>query len=715
MVRSIWNGEPAYRRIAMAVTLAGACVAAAAPVPALAGGGGQTVQHSKALTLSGAPSTMTPLVSSGGRDYLVASIGGTPWLLSDAGGAWKAYNTGITDYVSGEGEGHDALAVARAIPFIAYVDTSNGLKLAFARSGLGGPFSTTVIVPAAAGKSCGPGVNPTAPAVAVVGGTLAVAFEAAPQCNASGSTHGQDVYVAATSLQALAAGESPPRWHVAAVTAGYAQDGYFPALAADGDALDLAYQGSNGTIYFVAGRPRGTGFAWPAQPGVVVSLGTDRKMDRPKMTLAAADHVDVLALYAGGNTSDVWAATNASGRWTSGKLAAQRAIGDRRPAAALGACGPAVVFEAPPNNAAGNHVVLATFAGGAWRSRTAGTVQASDDAMWPALAATPRGMDLTYLNDNSGSPTLFAIHLACLPTVASILPSGGPAAGGTTVTIRGSGFTGATQVIFGGSVARGNSGSGGPAASFTVVSGSRMTAVSPPGSGTVDVTVVTPAGASAPNPGDRFSYQAATGGGAPSGGAPTSGFGDLGGYGWASGAIRALAKQGIVRGTRPGAFDPGGQVTRVQFAAILQRLFHLPAPSRPVAFSDVPHGYWGYAAVEAASPYFDYYRLPSGSYAFRPDRAFDRQDVATVIVRVLAKSGKLRLVSAATAQGILAKVTDVARIAPALKIYVATAIKEGILSGFPDGSFRPHTALTRAQVAVMLQRLEIRSVTGSGS
>ncbi|MEV0537913.1 IPT/TIG domain-containing protein, partial [Kitasatospora sp. NPDC050463] len=56
----------------------------------------------------------------------------------------------------------------------------------------------------------------------------------------------------------------------------------------------------------------------------------------------------------------------------------------------------------------------------------------------------------------------------------------------TSVTLQGSGFTGATAVKFG-TV---------NATSFTVVSAAQITATAPAGSGTVQVTVTTPAGTS---------------------------------------------------------------------------------------------------------------------------------------------------------------------------------------------------------------------------
>lgn len=80
--------------------------------------------------------------------------------------------------------------------------------------------------------------------------------------------------------------------------------------------------------------------------------------------------------------------------------------------------------------------------------------------------------------------------------VLGLSPNSGPTAGGTTVTLTGSGFTGATTVNFG-SV---------PGTNLIVNSDTQLTVTSPAGSGTVDVTVVTPAGTSAVVLADQFSY-----------------------------------------------------------------------------------------------------------------------------------------------------------------------------------------------------------------
>jgi hypothetical protein len=84
------------------------------------------------------------------------------------------------------------------------------------------------------------------------------------------------------------------------------------------------------------------------------------------------------------------------------------------------------------------------------------------------------------------------------PTVTGISPAFGVTAGGTTVTITGTGFSGATAVNFGNNAVT----------NITVnTAGTSITAVSPAGSnGTVDITVVTASGTSATVNADQFTY-----------------------------------------------------------------------------------------------------------------------------------------------------------------------------------------------------------------
>jgi hypothetical protein len=102
----------------------------------------------------------------------------------------------------------------------------------------------------------------------------------------------------------------------------------------------------------------------------------------------------------------------------------------------------------------------------------------------------------------SAASAVYALHIAPgAPVVNLLTPAGGTIDGGTTLTLTGSGFTGASAVLFG-SVA---------ATSFTVQSDTSITTVAPASRvGAVDITVVTPRGTSAANAATRFTYAPAT-------------------------------------------------------------------------------------------------------------------------------------------------------------------------------------------------------------
>ena len=88
------------------------------------------------------------------------------------------------------------------------------------------------------------------------------------------------------------------------------------------------------------------------------------------------------------------------------------------------------------------------------------------------------------------------------PTVVSLAPGSGPTAGGTPVTMAGTGYKHASGVTFG-SVA---------ATSFEVLSPTLIRAVAPPhAAGTVDVAVSNSAGGSLPTAAGRYAYVAAGG------------------------------------------------------------------------------------------------------------------------------------------------------------------------------------------------------------
>ncbi|QGF23126.1 IPT/TIG domain-containing protein [Raineyella fluvialis] len=122
----------------------------------------------------------------------------------------------------------------------------------------------------------------------------------------------------------------------------------------------------------------------------------------------------------------------------------------------------------------------------------------------PAMK-TAGGIDITVTTPGGTTATTPTdrFTFADVPTLTQVSPAAGPTAGGTTVTITGTGLTGATAVMFG-TVA---------ATNVVVVSDTQLTATSPAmkTAGGIDITVTTPGGTTATTPTDRFTFESACG------------------------------------------------------------------------------------------------------------------------------------------------------------------------------------------------------------
>jgi hypothetical protein len=106
----------------------------------------------------------------------------------------------------------------------------------------------------------------------------------------------------------------------------------------------------------------------------------------------------------------------------------------------------------------------------------------------------------TPLGGNSATGVLAKFTYMAAPAVTLVAPADGPLAGGTAVTITGTGFTGATGVTFGGTAGT----------AFTAVNGTSVTVTTPAGTaGVADVVVSTPGGNSPTDQLAKFTYMAA--------------------------------------------------------------------------------------------------------------------------------------------------------------------------------------------------------------
>jgi alpha-tubulin suppressor-like RCC1 family protein len=147
---------------------------------------------------------------------------------------------------------------------------------------------------------------------------------------------------------------------------------------------------------------------------------------------------------------------------------------------------------------AGRQDSVALLGGGSvmtWGTDTRGTLGNGTSGAASAVPVTVLGIG--KVADIAAGGTHALAFGEPKPTITAVSPQVGPTSGGTTVTLTGAGFTGATSVVFGTTAGTG----------LTVVSDTSATVVAPPGSGTVDIMLTTPSGTTPSSSADRYTYQ----------------------------------------------------------------------------------------------------------------------------------------------------------------------------------------------------------------
>lgn len=170
---------------------------------------------------------------------------------------------------------------------------------------------------------------------------------------------------------------------------------------------------------------------------------------------------------------------------------------------------------------------------------------------------------------------------------------------------------------------------------------------------------------------------------------------------WAKGAIDATLAAGIVTGYPDGTFRPNDDVTRAEFVVMLMKILGLPADvSATQTFTDVPASAW-YAGYldEAASVGI----MTGAGGKANPDQLLSREEAAVLLMRAATYAhltGHL-----GTEPSSPPGFKDEASIGAWAQGAVSQAVLQGLISGYPDGTFKPLGTLTRAEAAALIDRL----------
>ena len=148
---------------------------------------------------------------------------------------------------------------------------------------------------------------------------------------------------------------------------------------------------------------------------------------------------------------------------------------------------------------------------------------------------------------------------------------------------------------------------------------------------------------------------------------------------WAAEDINLLADLGVVTGKPDGTFRPDSQITRAEIVAILVRLYDLNSDDM-VLFDDTKdHWASGYISIAASLGYVNGFDAKH----FGPDDQLTREQHGGHDGENRRASGRyFRRKSGASS-------TDKDRISSWALSAVTSVFQNGVISGYPDGTFRP--------------------------
>lgn len=164
---------------------------------------------------------------------------------------------------------------------------------------------------------------------------------------------------------------------------------------------------------------------------------------------------------------------------------------------------------------------------------------------------------------------------------------------------------------------------------------------------------------------------------------------DINGH-WAEDSIRTLVASGAISGYPDGTFRPNQPISRAEFATIIVKVLGLSSSGTKL-FADT-QGHWGCYTIAAAYEA----GIVSGYDAqrFGPDDPISREQIAVMIARASRLGGT----------GSQLPFADKGAISPWAREYVARAVNHGIIAGYPDNTFRPQYAASRAEAAAIVNR-----------
>ncbi len=176
-------------------------------------------------------------------------------------------------------------------------------------------------------------------------------------------------------------------------------------------------------------------------------------------------------------------------------------------------------------------------------------------------------------------------------------------------------------------------------------------------------------------------------------------FTDLGDYAWASEAIESLYAGGVLNEKGEGLYAPGTNITRGDFAMFLVNTLGITAEGTADNFSDVdPEAEYAEAVVIGKAAGI---LNGVGDNLYMPEAEITRQDLMTICFRGLMLGKETEEIPLLSEED-FPDWNDVAEYA---KAAISSMVNLEIVKGNADGTLNPLGNTTRAEAAVIMQRM----------
>jgi spore germination protein YaaH len=167
-------------------------------------------------------------------------------------------------------------------------------------------------------------------------------------------------------------------------------------------------------------------------------------------------------------------------------------------------------------------------------------------------------------------------------------------------------------------------------------------------------------------------------------------FWDISGH-WAQNDIINMNNQDLLSGYENYSFQPEQNITREEVASLLVRVMKLSSQQQ-MSFTDVAKDRWSYSSINTMAANGMMSGYPDSS--FKPNQPITRGELASVLNRCFPTLPMEQSVS---------PVVDINQ--HWAKLAIINLQKAGIARGYDDGTFRPDRAVTRAEAAAMVWRI----------